>query len=174
MQLRCGLVRSVSLSALVAPLLVFTSLFGCEGVSAVDERFSTPEHTIATLFDSYGLTGKTPDEVRAMRREGRLRLRDALAYHACFTRFRDYLDEAMAGYVMGALAEDATDLRPQIVGDVARISIAGKTTVVMRKNEGAWRIDLDASVPPETRRKLEDVVRRAQKMTRRHGALPAR
>jgi hypothetical protein len=158
-------VRSVSLSALVAPLLVFTSLFGCEGVSAVDERFSTPEHTIATLFDSYGLTGKTPDEVRAMRREGRLRLRDALAYHACFTRFRDYLDEAMAGYVMGALAEDATDLRPQIVGDVARISIAGKTTVV---------IDLDASVPPETRRKLEDVVRRAQKMTRRHGALPAR
>jgi hypothetical protein len=44
----------------------------------------------------------------------------------------------------------------------------------MRKNEGAWRIDLDASVPPETRRKLEDVVRRAQKMTRRHGALPAR
>lgn len=159
---------------LVVHLFVFACLVACDGISAVDERFSTPEHTLATLFDSYGLTGKTPDEVRAMRREGRLRLRDALTYHACFVRFRDYLDEAMAGYVMGALTEDATDPRPQIVGNDARISIAGKTTVVMRKKDGAWRIDLDASVPPETRRRLEDVVRRAQKMTRRHGALPAR
>jgi len=167
-------VRPASLPVLVVHLFVFACLVACDGVSAVDERFSTPEHTIATLFDSFGLTGKTPDEVRAMRREGRLRLRDALTYHACFVRFGDYLDEAMAGYVMGAITEDATDLRPQIVANDARISIAGKTTVVMRKKDGAWRIDLDASVPPETRRKLEDVVRRAQKMTRRHGALPAR
>lgn len=165
---------------LASPLVIVllfsfvTLLAACGGATSVDERFSTPEHTIATLFDSYGLTGKTPDEVRAMRREGRLRLRDALSYHACFVRFRDYLDEALAGYVMGALAENPTDLRPQIVRRTARISIAGKTTVVMRKKDGAWRIDLDASVSRETRRKLEDVVRRAQKMTRRHGALPAR
>ncbi len=166
--------RAVSSFHLVVILLAIASFAACGDATATDARFSTPEHTVATLFASYGLTGKTPDEVRAMRREGRLRLRDALGYHACFVRFDDYLDEALAGYVMGALAEDATDLRPQIVGDVARISIAGKTTVVMRKKEGAWRIDLDASVPPETRRKLEDVVQRAQKMTRRHGALPAR
>jgi hypothetical protein len=167
-------VRLASSFPIVAALLLSALLAACGDATSTDARFSTPEHTIATLFASYGLTGKTPDEVRAMRREGRLRLRDALGYHACFLRFNDYLDEALAGYVMGALAEDATDLRPQIVGDVARISVAGKTTVVMRKKDGAWRIDLDASVPLETRRKLEDVVRRAQKMTRRHGALPAR
>ncbi len=157
----------------VLSLSLLSWLVGCGGTTSADARYSTPEHTLATVLASYGLTGLTPDEVRTMRRERRLRLQDPVAYHACFVRFDSYLDEALAGYIVGALAENPEPVQPQIVGDVARVPIAGKTTIVLRKKDGAWRIDLDTSVSSTMRAKLQDVVRRAEKMTRRHGALPA-
>jgi hypothetical protein len=147
----------------VMPLLLLACLAACGDATSVDARYSTPEHTIETLLDAYGLRGRSADEIRTMRRERQLRLTDGPAYRA---------DEALAGFVVGALAENRDDTRTQIADDTARVSVGQRATIVMHLRDGAWRIDLDASVPPTIRAQLRDVARRAEEQQRRQGALP--
>lgn len=148
------------------------SLAACGDATSVDARYSTPEHTIETLLDAYGLRGRSADEIRTMRRERQLRLTDGPAYRACFERFDGLADEALAGFVVGAIAENRDDTRTQIADDTARVSVGQRATIVMHLRDGAWRIDLDASVPPTIRAQLRDVARRAEEQQRRQGALP--
>lgn len=165
--------RAVSAFARKAvPLLLLACLAACGDATSVDARYSTPEHTIETLLDAYGLRGRSADEIRTMRRERQLRLTDGPAYRACFERFDGLADEALAGFVVGALAENRDDTRTQIAADTARVSVGQRATIVMHLRDGAWRIDLDASVPTTIRAQLRDVARRAEEQQRRQGALP--
>ena len=162
---------AASVRALV--LLALSALFACGDSTTADVRYSTPEHTIETLLDAYGLRGLSADEIRTMRRERQLHLTDGPAYRACFERFEGLGDEALAGFVVGALAENRDDTRTQIAENTARISVGQRATIVMHLRDGAWRIDLDASVPGTVRTQLRDVARRAEEQQRRQGALPA-
>lgn len=155
------------------PLVALSLLAACSDTMTTDIRYSTPEHTVETLLDAYGLRGLSADEIRTMRRERQLRLTDEPAYRACFARLDGLGDEALAGFVVGALAENRDDTRTQIAGETARISVGQRATIVMHLRDGAWRIDLDASVPVAIRAQLRDVARRAQEQQRRQGALPA-
>jgi hypothetical protein len=163
--------RPVRTTALA--LFVLTLLSACGDSTTADIRYSTPEHTVRTLLDSYGLRGRSADEIRTMRRERQLRLQDPPAYRGCFLRLEGLGDEALAGFVVGALAENSGDLRTQIAAETARVSVGQRATLVMRLRDGAWRIDLDASVPSAIREQLREVARRAQEQQRRQGALPA-
>ena len=153
----------------LALALFAIALAACSDATTTDIRYSTPEHTVETLLDAYGLRGLSADEIRTMRRERQLRLVDGPAYRACFAR----LAQGLAGFVVGALAENRDDTRTQIAGETARISVGQRATIVMHLQDGAWRIDLDASVPVAIRAQLRDVARRAQEQQRRQGALPA-
>lgn len=158
---------------LLLGLFVSALLPACGDTSSADVRYSTPEHTVSTLLEAYGLRGRSADEIRTMRRERQLRLTDGPAYRGCFERFDGLSDEALAGFVVGALAENADDTRTQIAGETARVSVGQRATIVMHLRDGAWRIDLEASVPPTIRMQLRDVARRAEEQERRQGALPA-
>lgn len=165
--------RPVRLFAFALSLTLLV-LAACGDTTTADIRYSTPEHTVATLLDAYGLHGLSADEIRTRRREHRLRLTDGPAYRGCFERLEGLSDEALAGFVVGALAENHDDLRTQIARDLARVSAGTRATIVMHLRDGAWRIDLDASVPSTIRAQLRDVARRAEEQQRRQGALPAR
>lgn len=151
---------------------VFVFFVACGDLTSADSRYSTPEYTIRTLLDAYGLRGLSAEQIRTMRRERQLRLEDAVAYHGCFERFDGLGDEALAGFVVGALAENGADRRVQIADHTARVSVGQRATLVMHLRDGAWRIDLDASVPVTIRAQLREVTRRAAEQQRRLGVLP--
>lgn len=147
--------RFLALSSLLVGLL------GCEDVRHADSRYATPERTMATLLASYGLADKSLAEVQSLRRTGRVHVRDAAAQRGCFERFETAEDEAMAGYVVGVLAEADGSARPTLTAGTARVAVGDQATIVLRDHEGAWRIDLPASVPVTTREAIHQAVMRA-------------
>ncbi|MBX7191733.1 MAG: hypothetical protein K1X94_06735 [Sandaracinaceae bacterium] len=152
--MRLSRVLLVSLALGLAPLPL---VLGCDGATTtVDVRYSTPEHTIATLFGAYGVEDLTQDEVRErMAGNGRFELRDRDTYLSCFSDLHTPTDEGLAGFVFGGLAAGKDDLRTTIAGETATISPRPGFEVVMhREDDGRWLISLDESVPAEVRTRL--------------------
>lgn len=149
----------------------------CEGaVTEVDARFSTPEHTIRTLFSAYGVEDLSQQQIRdRMTRHGRFELRDRESYLACFADLETTADEGLAGFVFGALAAGKDDLRTTITNDRATVSPReGMNVVLLRSESGRWRISLRDSVPDEVRTRLGIVAADADRRERRGIATGAR
>ena len=150
-------------------VLLMACVSACEDVETLDPHYATPERTIETMLDAYGLSDVTPEEGRRLRRAGQLRLRNATAYHACFEHFDGAGDEALAGYVVGSVVENRDALRTTITNDKARVMAERGAPVVLYKRRGGWRISLDESVPQPYRGQLLEVARRARERARAQG-----
>lgn len=157
-----------SLLALVVPV----ALAACDAPQGVDARWSTPEHTITTLLGSYGLEDATQDEIRArMSAYERFELRDRRTFERCFADLEPGpVGEGLAGWTFGAIAAGRDDLRVEIVGERATLAPREGVRIVMaRDDEGAWRIVLRDSVPPDVRRALGAVATRHDRRARAQG-----
>jgi hypothetical protein len=158
--------------ALVCALLAGSAVAvtACEGaVTEVDARFSTPEHTVRTLFGAYGVEDLSQQEIRdRMTTHGRFELRDRESYLACFADLETTADEGLAGFVFGALAAGKDELRTTITNDRATVSPRENMNVVLLRGEdGRWRISLRESVPDEVRTRLGVVAADAERRERR-------
>lgn len=148
---------------------------GCGSEEPTDTRFLTPQATIDTLFDTFGIKDLSQDEVRRIMAERKhFHLNDPDTYRECFADYRGPQDEGLAGFVFGAMAAAKDDLRITMDEDTARIFPTSDETagrmVVMHLQEGGWKISLRESVPNEIRRQLYSVYQRAQAQALREGA----
>ena len=168
--------RHVPVFALAALVAAGLSLVGCEGATTrVDRRYATPERTVHTLLEAYGLDALSQDAIRGrMAARERFVLRDRAAYEGCFDDLRGSTGEGMAGWVLGALAAGRDDLRTEMAADRASVSPREGVRIVMRHVDGAWRIVLRDSVPREVQRGLAQVAARAEEQLRRRGPEGAR
>jgi hypothetical protein len=145
--------------------MLSTSLGAC--APNVDPRFATPEATVRTLLDSYGLAEVSESEVRGrLGAHASFSLRDRETFQRCFSDLRDPRDEGLAGYVLGAIAAAKDSLVVDVDEDTGHGTIrlgsrGSPTTIVVRRNDGAWRIVLAESVPERVRRQLHAIHRRA-------------
>ena len=154
-------------------VLVSVLALGCVmPTSGVDERFSTPEHTVETLLASYELDGVSQDEVRArLAAHRRFELAERRSFEACFTDLDPgATSEGLAGWVLGALAAGKDELRTTIAADRATVSPReGVRIVLRREDDGAWRIVLAESVPDDVRRGISAVTTAHDQRLRRQG-----
>jgi hypothetical protein len=145
-------------------------LAGCEGaVTEVDARYSTPEHTVETLFSAYGVEDLSQEDVRQrMATNGRFELRDRETYLSCFGDLETTTDEGLAGFVFGALAAGKDELRTTITNERAVVSPReGVNVVLLRGEDARWLISLRESVPDEVRTRLGVVAADAEHRQRR-------
>jgi hypothetical protein len=150
-------VRNVLRKALLVCLGAASLLAGCgEDVSRVDARLSTPEHTVQTLLASHGLDALTQEEITARIVErGAFDLEDADAWAACFVDLERPGGEGMAGYVLGLLAAGREQLRYEAAGQRAYVyPREGVRVVLVRGDDGGYRVSLQQSVPEDVRRGL--------------------
>ena len=149
--------RTTFALGLLASSLALALGGGCDGATTeVDVRYSTPEHTIETLFTAYGIEDLTQEDVRQrMASNTRFELRDRETYLSCFGDLATPTDEGLAGFVFGALAAGKDDLRTTITNDRATVSPRPGMDVVLHRDEGGrWLISLEDSVPDEVRTRL--------------------
>lgn len=155
----------------LGPFLFGIALVACEGaVTHTDARFSAPEHTVDTLLRAYDLEDVPQAEIRErMARHGRFELVDRPSYEECFADFGGTAsDEGYAGFVVGALAAGRDDIRVTITGERASVSPReGVRIVLLRHDDGTWRIVLRDSVPLELRERLSSVAEHAEGRLRR-------
>lgn len=146
-------------------LLLVSVTPGCGETTTVDARFSTPEHTVHTLFTTYGLQDESQASIQARIAErGAFELRDDETWRLCFVDLDTPGGEGMAGYVLGMLAAARDDLRYELAGDFAYVFPRDGIRVVMRRGEdGAYRIALRESVPESVRRGLLQVEQNARR-----------
>jgi hypothetical protein len=152
-------------------LLSLVVLSACEGgVTHVDARFSTPEHTMGSLLRAYDLEDVPQSEIRErMASRGRFELEDRDLYEQCFADFDGTAaEEGYAGFVVGALAAGRDDVRVTITGDRAELSPREGVRIVMhRAEDGTWGIVLAESVPDDLRERLSSVAEHAEGRLRR-------
>lgn len=171
--MRSSPLRSATLSlvlraASLAPIVL--GLVGCDGdATEVDARYSTPEHTLHTLFTAYGVESLSQDDIRLrMAAHSRFEIRDRASYEACFADLRTPTDEGLAGFVFGSLAAAKDDLRVSIAGDRATVMPAEAVRIVLlREDDGRWRISLAESVPDAVRQRMGLVTAEAEQRERR-------
>ena len=157
-----GYASGVRSLALLVALVLLPGAASCDDVRTVDARYATPERTLDTLLAGYGLEGKSLAEIQTLRRTGRVRVRDDDAVRGCFESFEGPEDEALAGFVVGAIAEADGSLRTTMTPGVARVATGERATIVLHDHDGAWRIDLHASVPGTVREGIHQQVMRAR------------
>lgn len=160
-----------------ALLIAVLVLVGCDE-PAGDLRFHTPQATMQTLFDVYGVAELSQQEVqRRMQERGRFHLQDPETYEKCFADWHGPEDEGAAGYVFGVLAVAKGELRITITGDRADVipqtEGGAANHVVMRHAHGEWKIVLRESVPALVRRRLFDVYRGTKTLHEEQGTAAA-
>ena len=158
---REGVLRRFGIVLALAALFV-----GCDdGVTRTDSRFATPERTVATLFEAYGIADASQEAVRQrIGTHGAFELRDRAAFEQCFRDLDAPGGEGMAGYVLGLLAAAKDELRYETVEGRGYVIPREGVRVVMDRDEtGAYRIVLAESVPEEIRRSLLQVEDNAQR-----------
>lgn len=135
---------------------VLAMLSGCSDVRRTDSRLATPERTIATLMGAYGVAGVSEEALRTrIASHESFRVDDPDALAACFTHLNGPADEGLAGFVFGALAAGRDHLRIELAADRATVSPrAGVQFVLVRDATGAYRFDLEESVPAEIRTRM--------------------
>lgn len=156
-------------------LLAFVAA-GCgQDEPPVDLRFHTPQATVDTLFEAYGVMDISQEEVRRrMDERGRFHLHDPATYQLCFSDYGGPQDEGLAGFVFGSLAAAKDELRITMTQEEARVFpnpdiSSGRAVLLRRQPDGAWKIVLRQSVPREIQNQLYGVYHRAQQQAARAG-----
>lgn len=149
----------------VAPLaLTLFSLLGCDDLQTTDSRFATPERTVATLFESYGMSDLSQAEIQARIAErGAFELRDQETWRACFVDIDRPGGQGMAGYVLGVLGAARDELRFELVADNAYVHVRDMRIVMRRQEDLSYRIVLRDSVPEQVREGLMMVEQNAHR-----------
>ncbi len=141
-------------------LLTLSGAFGCGGSEGhSDLRYHTPQATVHTLLDAYGVLEISQKEIDRRMDIGRgFHLNDPEARQLAFADWDEPADEGLAGYVFGNLVRAKDSLRISITEDVAHVRSANPDVrirpVVLQEDEVGWRIVLDDSVPPAVARDL--------------------
>lgn len=132
----------------------------CGGSEGHDDlRYHTPQATVNTLLEAYGVLDLPQKEIdRRMDIGRRFHLNDPEARRLAFADWDEPADEGLAGYVFGNLARAKDSLRTSITEDVAHVRSANPEVrirpVVLQEDDIGWRIVLDESVPPAIAREL--------------------
>ncbi|MAQ18904.1 MAG: hypothetical protein CMN30_29420 [Sandaracinus sp.] len=135
-------------------LLLLIGLTACsEDDGPKDLRLLTPQTTVHTLLDAYGVLEVPQAEIdRRMELGRRFHLNDPDARRLVFADWDEPADEGLAGYVFGNLVRTKDDLRITITEDVAHVRPGNPELrlrpVVLREDGPGWRIVLEESVPP--------------------------
>lgn len=161
----------------VALLMGLLALTACDEPQG-DLRFHTPQATVHTLFDVYGVADLSQQEVqRRMQERGRFHLQDPETYRLCFADWHGPEDEGAAGFVFGVLAVAKGELRITITGDRADVipqtEGGAANHVVLKLTDGEWKIILRESVPAHVRRRLFDVYRSTKTLHEEQGTAVA-
>jgi hypothetical protein len=133
---------------------------GCGGSEGHDDlRYHTPQATVHTLLEAYGILDLPQKEIdRRMDIGRRFHLSDPEARRLAFADWDEPADEGLAGYVFGNLARAKDSLRISITEDVAHVRSANAEVrirpVVLQEDDIGWRIVLEDSVPPAVARDL--------------------
>jgi len=141
-------------------VVLLTLGIGCGGSEGhSDLRYHTPQATVHTLLDAYGLLDLPQKEIdRRMAIGRRFHLSDPDARRMAFADWDEPADEGLAGYVFGNLARAKDSLRISITENTAHVRSADPEQhirpVVLQEDEIGWRIVLDESVPPAVARDL--------------------
>lgn len=165
------------------PLVVLLTLglaSACGGSgSHADLRYHTPQATVHTLLEAYGVLEVSQAEIdRRMEVGYRFHLSDPEARRLAFADWDEPADEGLAGYVFGNLVRAKDSLRISITEDVAHVRSANPDVrirpVVLQEDEVGWRIVLEDSVPPAVARDLRQAwEERSNSVTEPAVALPA-
>lgn len=143
---------------------MLVSLVECDDIHTTDSRFATPERTVATLFESYGMSDLSQAEIQERIGErGAFRLRDESAWRECFIDIDRPGGQGMAGYVLGVLGAAREELRYETAGDHAYVHVRDMRIVMRRGDDLAYRIVLYDSVPERVREGLLGVERNARR-----------
>lgn len=141
------------------------------GCDRPDERLSSPEATIATLFRAYGVEDLSEAEAQRMLREQRrFELVDRPSMLETFADFRVDEQEGMLGFVFGRLVARKSSLVIERTKDRAEVRAEGEEgshPIVLIRDGAEWRFSLRQSVPPEIQRRLFEVHRRALALEQR-------
>jgi hypothetical protein len=151
-------------------LLVTTSSMSCKTESA-PTGFESPSATIDSLFRAYDVQKISQEEARRrLQARERFELRDTTLFQNCFSDWEGEHDHALGGFVFGQLVVAKDELKITVEGDAAQVRAASASPelqpIVLVEHDGAWKIELRQSVPPQVRESLYEVYRRARKAER--------
>jgi hypothetical protein len=158
-------VRSLIYAA-VAVLLIAS----CTGDPA-PTGFESPSATIDSLFRAYGVREISQDEARRrLQARERFELLDPALFRSCFSDWQGEHDHALGGFVFGQLVAGKDELEIKAESKFAEVRAASASKelqpIVLVEQDGAWKIDLRKSVPPQVRQSLYEVYRRARRAER--------
>jgi len=156
---------------MIPALCVLLALASCKPEQA-PMGFESPRATVDSLFAAYGVKDISQEEARRrLQARERFDLLDANLFRSCFLEWQGEHDHALGGFVFGQLVAAKDELKVEIEEETARIQVAPSSAeiqpIVLVKQDGAWKIDLRQSVPPEVRQSLYEVYRRARRAERR-------
>jgi hypothetical protein len=151
-------------------VLVMTSSTSCKTESA-PTGFESPSATIDSLFRAYDVQDISQDEARRrLQARERFELRDKTLFQNCFSDWQGEHDHALGGFVFGQLVAAKDELKISVEDAVAQVRAATASPelqpIVLIQRDGAWKIDLRQSVPPNVRQSLYEVYRRARRAER--------
>lgn len=107
---------------------------------------------------------------RRLQARERFELLDEQLFQSCFSDWQGEHDHALGGFVFGQLVAGKDELQITVENDNAQVRAASASpelkSIVLVKQNGAWKIDLRQSVPPKVRQSLYEVYRRARRAER--------
>jgi hypothetical protein len=133
--------------------------------------FESPSATIDSLFRAYGVKDISQEEARRrLASRERFELLDQQLFKSCFSDWQGEHDHALGGFVFGQLVAAKDELQISAEPERAEVRAASASTklqpIVLVNRDGAWKIDLHESVPPQVRQSLYEVYRRARRAER--------
>jgi hypothetical protein len=151
-------------------VFVIASCGSCKS-EPVPTGFESPSATIDSLFRAYGVQDISQDEARRrLQARERFQLLDKQLFQSCFSDWQGEHDHALGGFVFGQLVAGKDELQITTERDVAKVRAASASpelqSIVLVKQQEAWKIDLRQSVPPKVRQSLYEVYRRARRAER--------
>jgi hypothetical protein len=155
---------------LILAALAVLALASCKG-EPVPAGFESPSRTIDSLFRAYGVQDMSQDEARRrLQAHERFELLDTKLFRSCFSDWQGEHDHALGGFVFGQLVAAKDELEISAEDDLATVRAASASielqSIVLVKQDRAWKIDLRRSVPPQVRQSLYEVYRRARRAER--------
>lgn len=141
-------------------LAVLAFAMACGDDPTPDLRLMTPRTTIETLLESYGVADLPQEEIdRRMDIGRRFHLNDPAALRACFSDWEEPAGEGLAGYVFGSVIVAKDDLIATVRDDEAEVMVRDPERrtrpVILEREGGSWRINLERSVPRAVREEIE-------------------
>ena len=151
-------------------VFVIASCGSCKS-EPVPTGFESPSATIDSLFRAYGVKDISQDEARRrLQARERFELLDKQLFQSCFSDWQGEHDHALGGFVFGQLVAGKDELQITTERDVAKVRAASASpelqSIVLVKQQEAWKIDLRQSVPAKVRQSLYEVYRRARRAER--------